>query len=81
MAFASVPADLYDLVRYVDPITNKVIHIERRKNVGSETACQTYGIVWKNAATVFPDSAYEPGKRMTKTEVAGDDPYRWYPCM
>ena len=37
---------------------------------------QTYGIAWKNAATVFPDSACRPGKRMTKLEVAGEDPYQ-----
>lgn len=53
----------YDLVRYVDPITNKVIHIEKDgKMWESETACSDiWGIAWKNAATVFPDSACRPG--------------------
>ena len=49
----------YDLVRYVDPTTNKVIHIEKCGRV--KLPVQTYGIVWKNAATVFPGSACRPG--------------------
>lgn len=52
----------YDLVRYVDPITNKVIHIEKDGKCGRvKLPAQTYGIAWKNAATVFPDSACRPG--------------------
>lgn len=52
----------YDLVRYVDPITNKVIHIEKTEKCGRvKLPAQTYGIAWKNAATVFPDSACRPG--------------------
>ena len=52
----------YDLVRYVNPITNKVIHIEKDGKCGRvKLPAQTYGIAWKNAATVFPDSACRPG--------------------
>lgn len=52
----------YDLVRYVDPITNKVIHIEKDgKMWESETACSDIWNCLENAATVFPDSACRPG--------------------
>lgn len=51
----------YDLVRYVDPITNKVIHIEKDgKMWESETACSDIWNCLENAATVFPDSACRP---------------------
>ena len=67
----------YDLVRYVDPITNKVIHIEKDgKMWESETACSDIWNCLENAATVFPELSMQTRKRMTKLEVAGDDPYQ-----
>lgn len=67
----------YDLVRYVDPITNKVIHIEKDgKMWESETA---YSDIWnclEKCSNCISRLSMQTGKRMTKLEVAGEDPYQ-----
>ncbi len=67
----------YDLVRYVDPITNKVIHIEKDgKMWESETACSDIWNCLEKCSNCISRLSMQTGKRMTKLEVAGDDPYR-----
>ncbi|MFR8312553.1 MAG: hypothetical protein ACLVBP_09525 [Ruminococcus sp.] len=63
-------------LRYVDPITNKVIHIEKDgKMWESETACSDiWNCLEKCTATVFSRLSMQTRKRMTKLEVAGEDP-------
>ena len=67
----------YDLVRYVDPITNKVIHIEKDvKMWESETA---FSDIWKSLekfSNCISRLSMQTRKRMTKLEVAGEDPYQ-----
>lgn len=67
----------YDLVRYVDPITNKVIHIEKDgKMWESETACSDIWNCLEKSSNCISRLSMQTGKRMTKLEVAGEDPYQ-----
>ena len=67
----------YDLVRYVDPITNKVIHIEKDgKMWESETACSDIWNCREKCSNCISRLSMQTRKRMTKLEVAGDDPYQ-----
>ena len=67
----------YDLVRYVDPITNKVIHIEKDgKMWESETACSDIWNCLEKCSNCISSLSMQTGKRMTKLEVAGEDPYQ-----
>lgn len=67
----------YDLVRYVDPITNKVIHIEKDgKMRESETACSDIWNCLEKCSNCISRLSMQTGKRMTKLEVAGEDPYQ-----
>ena len=67
----------YDLVRYVDPITNKVIHIEKDgKMWESETACSDIWNCLEKCSNCISRLSMQTRKRMTKIEVAGEDPYQ-----
>lgn len=67
----------YDLVRYVDPITNKIIHIEKDgKMWESETACSDIWNCLEKCSNCISRLSMQTRKRMTKLEVAGDDPYQ-----
>ena len=67
----------YDLVRYVDPITNMVIHIEKDgKMWESETACSDIWNCLEKCSNCISRLSMQTRKRMTKLEVAGDDPYQ-----
>ena len=67
----------YDLVRYVDPITNKVIQIEKDgKMWESETACSDIWNCLEKCSNCISRLSMQTGKRMTKLEVAGEDPYQ-----
>ena len=67
----------YDLVRYVDPITNKVIHIEKDgKMWESETTCSDIWNCLEKCSNCISRLSMQTGKRMTKLEVAGEDPYQ-----
>lgn len=67
----------YDLVRYVDLITNKVIHIEKDgKMWESETACSDIWNCLEKCSNCISRLSMQTGKRMTKLEVAGEDPYQ-----
>ena len=67
----------YDLVRYVNPITNKVIHIEKDgKMWESETACSDIWNCLEKCSNCISRLSMQTRKRMTKLEVAGDDPYQ-----
>lgn len=67
----------YDLVRYVDPITNKVIHIEKDgKMWESEIACSDIWNCLEKCSNCISRLSMQTKKRMTKLEVAGDDPYQ-----
>lgn len=67
----------YDLVRYVNPITNKVIHIEKDgKMWESETACSDIWNCLEKCSNCISRLSMQTGKRMTKLEVAGEDPYQ-----
>lgn len=67
----------YDLVRYVDPVTNKVIHIEKDgKMWESETACSDIWNCLEKCSNCISRLSMQTGKRMTKLEVAGEDPYQ-----
>ena len=67
----------YDLVGYVDPITNKVIHIEKDgKMWESETACSDIWNCLEKCSNCISRLSMQTRKRMTKLEVAGDDPYQ-----
>ena len=67
----------YDLVRYVDSITNKVIHIEKDgKMWESETACSDIWNCLEKCSNCISRLSMQTRKRMTKLEVAGDDPYQ-----
>ena len=67
----------YDLVRYVDPITNKVINIEKDgKMWESETACSDIWNCLEKCSNCISRLSMQTKKRMTKLEVAGDDPYQ-----
>ena len=67
----------YDLVRYVDPMTNKVIHIEKDgKMWESETACSDIWNCLEKCSNCISRLSMQTRKRMTKLEVAGDDPYQ-----
>ena len=67
----------YDLVRYVDPITTKVIHIEKDgKMWESETACSDIWNCLEKCSNCISRLSMQTKKRMTKLEVAGDDPYQ-----
>ena len=67
----------YDLVRYVDPTTNKVIHIEKDgKMWESETACSDIWNCLEKCSNCISRLSMQTRKRMTKLEVAGDDPYQ-----
>ena len=67
----------YDLVRYVDPITNKVIHIEKDgKMWESETACSDIWNCLEKCSNCISRLSMQTRKRMTKREVAGEDPYQ-----
>ena len=67
----------YDLVRYVDPITNKVIHIEKDgKMWESETACSDIWNCLEKCSNCISRLSMQTGKRMTKLEIAGEDPYQ-----
>ena len=67
----------YDLVRYVHPITNKVIHIEKDgKMWESETACSDIWNCLEKCSNCISRLSMQTRKRMTKLEVAGDDPYQ-----
>ena len=67
----------YDLVRYVDPITNKVIHIEKDgKMWESETACSDIWNCLEKCSNCISRLSMQTGMRMTKLEVAGEDPYQ-----
>ena len=67
----------YDLVRYVDPITNKVIHIEKDgKMWESETACSDIWNCLEKCSNCISRLSMQTGKRMTKLEFAGEDPYQ-----
>ena len=67
----------YDLVRYVDPTTNKVIHIEKDgKMWESETTCSDIWNCLEKCSNCISRLSMKTRKRMTKLEVAGDDPYQ-----
>ena len=67
----------YDLVRYVDPTTNKVIHIEKDgKMWESETTCSDIWNCLEKCSNCISRLSMQTRKRMTKLEVAGDDPYQ-----
>ena len=67
----------YDLVRYVDPITNKVIHIEKDgKMWESETTCSDIWNCLEKCSNCISRLSMQTRKRMTKLEVAGEDPYQ-----
>ena len=67
----------YDLVRYVDPTTNKVIHIEKDgKMWESETSCSDIWNCLEKCSNCISRLSMQTGKRMTKLEVAGEDPYQ-----
>ena len=67
----------YDLVRYLDPITNKVIHIEKDGKLWeSETACSDIWNCLEKCSNCISRLSMQTRKRMTKLEVAGDDPYQ-----
>ena len=67
----------YDPVRYVDPITNKVIHIEKDgKMWESETACSDIWNCLEKCSNCISRLSMQTRKRMTKLEVAGEDPYQ-----
>ena len=67
----------YDLVRYVDPITNKVIHIEKDgKMWESETACSDIWNCLEKCSNCISRLSMQTRKRMTKLEVAGENPYQ-----
>ena len=67
----------YDLVRYVDPTTNKVIHIEKDgKMWESETTCSDIWNCLEKCSNCISRLSMQTKKRMTKLEVAGDDPYQ-----
>lgn len=67
----------YDLVRYVDPITNKVIHIEKDgKMWESETACSDIWNCLEKCSNCISRLSMQTRTRMTKLEVAGEDPYQ-----
>lgn len=67
----------YDLVRYVDPITNKVIHIEKDgKMWESETACSDIWNCLEKCSNCISRLSMQTRKRMTKLEVAGEEPYQ-----
>ena len=67
----------YDLVRYVDPITNKIIHIEKDgKMWESETACSDIWNCLEKCSNCIYRLSMQTGKRMTKLEIAGEDPYQ-----
>ena len=67
----------YDLVRYVDPITNKVIHIEKDgKMWESETACSDIWNCLEKCSNCISRLSMQTGKRMTMLEIAGEDPYQ-----
>lgn len=67
----------YDLVRYVDPITNKVIHIEKDgKMWESETSCSDIWNCLEKCSNCISRLSMQTRKRMTKLEVAGEDPYQ-----
>ena len=67
----------YDLVRYVDPITNKVIHIEKDgKMWESETSCSDIWNCLEKCSNCISRLSMQTKKRMTKLEVARDDPYQ-----
>ena len=67
----------YDLVRYVDPTTNKVIHIEKDgKMWESETSCSDIWNCLEKCSNCISRLSMQTRKRMTKLEAAGDDPYQ-----
>ena len=67
----------YDLFRYVDHITNKFIHIEKDgKMWESETACSDIWNCLEKCSNCISRLSMQTKKRMTKLEVAGDDPYQ-----
>lgn len=67
----------YDLVRYVDPTTNKVIHIEKDgKMWESETTCSDIWNCLEKCSNCISRLSMQTRKRMTKLEVTGDDPYQ-----
>ena len=67
----------YDLVRYVDPTTNKVIHIEKDgKMWESETTCSDIWNCLEKCSNCISRLSMQTRKRMTKLEVAGEDPYQ-----
>ena len=67
----------YDLVRYVDPITNKVIHIEKDgKMWESETSCSDIWNCLEKCSNCISRLSMQTRKRMTKLEIAGEDPYQ-----
>ena len=67
----------YDLVRYVDPTTNKVIHIEKDgKMWESETTCSDIWNCLEKCSNCISRLSMQTRKRMTKLEVAGDAPYQ-----
>ena len=67
----------YDLVRYVDPTTNKVIHIEKDgKMWESETTCSDIWNCLEKCSNCISRLSMQTRKRMTKLEAAGDDPYQ-----
>ena len=67
----------YDLVRYVDPTTNKVIHIEKDgKMWESETSCSDIWNCLEKCSNCISRLSMQTRKRMTKLEVAGEDPYQ-----
>ncbi len=67
----------YDLVRYVDPTTNKVIHIEKDgKMWESETSCSDIWNCLEKCSNCISRLSMQTRKRMTKLEVAGDAPYQ-----
>ena len=67
----------YDLVRYVDPTTNKVIHIEKDgKMWESETTCSDIWNCLEKCSNCISRLSMQTRKCMTKLEVAGDDPYQ-----
>ena len=67
----------YDLVRYVDPTTNKVIHIEKDgKMWESETTCSDIWSCLEKCSNCISRLSMQTRKRMTKLEIAGGDPYQ-----
>ncbi len=67
----------YDLVRYVDPTTNKVIHVEKDgKMWESETSCSDIWNCLEKCSNCISRLSMQTRKRMTKLEAAGDDPYQ-----